>query len=130
MTVTEEQRATELLEAQAKAEALFHEVEARGLIRPGITENGLNSEIYGLAQEMYGISTYWHKRIVRAGKNTLSRRTWMVTNVCCSWKVRRLLGLTPHFHSCRTIRRCVRFSRRRMNMASWRLSKFCWRPTS
>lgn len=67
----EEQRALELLEAQTHAEALFHEVEARGLIRPGITESGLNAEIYALAQELYGIKTYWHKRIVRAGKNTL-----------------------------------------------------------
>ena len=71
MVATEEQRATELLEAQTKAEALFHAVEDRGLIRPGITENSLNAEIYALAQEMYGITTYWHKRIVRAGKNTL-----------------------------------------------------------
>ena len=71
MAATEEQRAAELLEVQARAEALFHEVEARGLIRPGITENNLNTEIYALAQEMYGITTYWHKRIVRAGKNTL-----------------------------------------------------------
>jgi Xaa-Pro dipeptidase len=71
MTAVEEQRATELLEAQTKAEALFHAVETRGLIRPGITENSLNTDIYALAKEMYGISTYWHKRIVRAGRNTL-----------------------------------------------------------
>ena len=71
MVATEEQRATELLEAQTKAEMLFCEVEARGLIRPGITESSLNADIYALAHEMYGISTYWHKRIVRAGKNTL-----------------------------------------------------------
>jgi Xaa-Pro dipeptidase len=71
MAETEEQRASALLEAQIKAEELFHEVEARGLIRPGITENSLNAEIYALAHELYGITTYWHKRIVRAGKNTL-----------------------------------------------------------
>ncbi len=71
MAETEEQRASELLEAQTRAEALFHQVEARGLIRPGVTEKGLNAEIYALAQELYGITTYWHKRIVRAGKNTL-----------------------------------------------------------
>jgi Xaa-Pro dipeptidase len=71
MTITEEQRATELREAQTKAEALFNEVETRGLIRPGLTETALNAEIYALAKEMYGITTYWHKRIVRAGKNTL-----------------------------------------------------------
>jgi len=71
MAAMEEQRASELLEAQTRAEALFQEVEACGLIRPGITENNLNTQIYALAQEMYGITTYWHKRIVRAGKNTL-----------------------------------------------------------
>jgi hypothetical protein len=71
MAATEEQRASELLEAQARAEALFRQVESRGLIRPGITEKGLNDDIYALAQELYGITTYWHKRIVRAGKNTL-----------------------------------------------------------
>jgi hypothetical protein len=67
----EETRANELMQAQIKAEALFREVEERGLIRPGITENVLNADIYALAKEMYGITTYWHKRIVRAGRNTL-----------------------------------------------------------
>src|SRR3984885_7998473 len=67
----EEARATELREAQTKAETLFHEIDARGLIRPGITESTLNDEIYALAKQMYGIDTYWHKRIVRAGRNTL-----------------------------------------------------------
>src|ERR1700723_1365284 len=67
----EETRATELLEAQAKAVRLFEEIDTRGLIRPGITEKTLNADIYALAKEMYGITTYWHKRIVRAGKNTL-----------------------------------------------------------
>jgi Xaa-Pro aminopeptidase len=67
----EERRAAELLAAQKKAEQLFEAVGARGLIRAGITEEQLNAEIYALAEEMFGIDTYWHKRIVRAGKNTL-----------------------------------------------------------
>ena len=71
MSEFEEARAIELLAAQSRAQALFHEVEDRRLIRPGITEGQLNAEIYALAQEMYGITTYWHKRIVRAGENTL-----------------------------------------------------------
>jgi Xaa-Pro dipeptidase len=70
-TALEEVRATELLEAQTKAAQLFRAIEARGLIRPGITESRLNEDIYALAKEMYGITTYWHKRIVRAGANTL-----------------------------------------------------------
>jgi Xaa-Pro dipeptidase len=67
----EEKKVTELRIAQGKAEQLFHEVETRGLIHAGITESCLNQEIYDLAKEMFGISTYWHKRIVRAGANTL-----------------------------------------------------------
>jgi Xaa-Pro dipeptidase len=67
----EETRAAELLEAQSKAVQLFNQIEARELIRPGITEKDLNADIYALAKEMYGINTYWHKRIVRAGSNTL-----------------------------------------------------------
>jgi Xaa-Pro dipeptidase len=69
--MSEESRATELREAQTKAENLFREIDARGLIRPGITEHNLNDDIYLLAKEMCGIDTYWHKRIVRAGRNTL-----------------------------------------------------------
>jgi Xaa-Pro dipeptidase len=67
----EQARADELRVAQTKAESLFHEIDARALIRPDITESSLNEDIYALAKQMYGIDTYWHKRIVRAGKNTL-----------------------------------------------------------
>jgi len=60
-----------LREAETKAEKLFSEVETRGLIRAGTSEKSLNKEVYELAFEMYGIKKYWHKRIVRAGPNTL-----------------------------------------------------------
>src|SRR5580658_6441737 len=66
-----EVRIAALCEAQGKAELLFRQVEERGLIRAGITEHELNEAIFALAEEIYGIRTYWHKRIVRAGKNTL-----------------------------------------------------------
>lgn len=71
LTKLEDTRVAELRAAQKKAEELFHEVEIRGLVRPGITESQLNEDIFALAEEMYGITTYWHKRIVRAGRNTL-----------------------------------------------------------
>jgi Xaa-Pro aminopeptidase len=61
----------ELLKAQAKAELLFSETEQRGLVRAGITEKQLSEDIYKLALELFGIRKYWHKRIVRAGANTL-----------------------------------------------------------
>src|SRR5208282_5468520 len=72
MEPLEEVRATALLDAQGKAGALFQEVEAQKLIRPGQKETEINESIYALATSMYGISKYWHKRIVRAGPNTLA----------------------------------------------------------
>lgn len=60
-----------LIEAEKKAASLFEEIENRGLIRAGISEKQLNNEVFDLAYELFGIKKYWHKRIVRAGKNTL-----------------------------------------------------------
>jgi Xaa-Pro dipeptidase len=71
MEQTANSRTEALLEAQRKAQTLFYEVESRGIIRPGATESTINEEIYALAHQMYGVSQYWHKRIVRAGSNTL-----------------------------------------------------------
>jgi len=61
----------ELREAETKATYLFKTVEDRGYITAGKTETDLNSQVYETAFELYGIKKYWHKRIVRAGKNTL-----------------------------------------------------------
>ncbi|MBN08932.1 MAG: aminopeptidase [Flavobacteriaceae bacterium] len=60
-----------LIEAEKKAANLFNEIEKRGLIIAGKSEKKLNGEIFDLALELYQIKKYWHKRIVRAGKNTL-----------------------------------------------------------
>lgn len=64
-------RKQNLIAAQEKADRLFREIETRGLIIPDKSEKVLNDEVYELAFEMYGIRKYWHKRIVRAGRNTL-----------------------------------------------------------
>lgn len=72
MNRTESDRTAALLQAQSKANELFHAVEARGLIRANVLESQVNQDIDDLAEEMFGISTYWHKRIVRAGPNTLA----------------------------------------------------------
>jgi Xaa-Pro aminopeptidase len=64
-------RAAELLAAQDKAAALFAAVEQRGLVRPGMLETQASDAIRDLAADMFGTSKYWHKRIVRAGPNTL-----------------------------------------------------------
>jgi Xaa-Pro dipeptidase len=61
----------ELLAAQTKAEALFAEVVDRGLVRAGKLESELTAEIHALAQSRFGVRRHWHKRIARAGPNTL-----------------------------------------------------------
>ncbi|WP_018759433.1 M24 family metallopeptidase [Paenibacillus terrigena] len=66
-----EKRQLSLREAERKAEELFKTIEEKGILRKGVTEKQINREIYDLAFQMYGIKKYWHKRIVRAGKNTL-----------------------------------------------------------
>ncbi len=60
-----------LIKAEEKALQLFNAIEEGGLICSGISENELNTRIFKLAKELLGIEKYWHKRIVRAGKNTL-----------------------------------------------------------
>lgn len=60
-----------LIQAQTYAETLFEAIEKRGLLQPGRYETEINQAIYDLAFEMFGIRKYWHKRIVRAGSNTL-----------------------------------------------------------
>jgi Xaa-Pro aminopeptidase len=60
-----------LLEAQIKAEALFAAVVADGLIQAGKLESELSADIYDLAAARFGVRRHWHKRIVRAGSNTL-----------------------------------------------------------
>jgi len=72
MEKNEATRAASLLEAQKKADELFTAVESRGVIRPHVLESRINQDIYDLAGSMFGVSTYWHKRIVRAGTNTLA----------------------------------------------------------
>lgn len=72
MDQSEEAVATALLDAQGNAVALFDETEAQKLIRSGVAASEISESFYGLAAQMYGISRYWHKRIVLAGRNTLA----------------------------------------------------------
>jgi Xaa-Pro aminopeptidase len=66
----DDERAVRLLDAQNKAAALFAEAE-RTLIRPGVAERALSREVHALAADMFGVKAHWHKRVVRAGTNTL-----------------------------------------------------------
>jgi len=60
-----------LIKAEAKALQLFNAIEDHNLIVAGKSEEQINTEIYNLAFELLGVEKYWHKRIVRAGTNTL-----------------------------------------------------------
>lgn len=71
MTEDESIRAGRLLDAQAKAALLFAEIEQRGLVAPGQGERAVSDRIRDLANELFGTTRHWHKRIVRSGPNTL-----------------------------------------------------------
>ena len=60
-----------LVQAQQKADSLFSEIVSAGLIRPGVLESELSREIHALAQRRFGVRRHWHKRVVRAGPNTM-----------------------------------------------------------
>ena len=68
---TEDERAARLLDAQASAIALFDEVAARGLVAPGQGEQAVSDQVRDLANEMFGKTRHWHKRIIRSGPHTL-----------------------------------------------------------
>jgi len=63
--------ASALLQAQHRAQALFSAVVDEGLIRAGRLESELNDDIHALAARRFGVRRHWHKRIARAGPNTV-----------------------------------------------------------
>ncbi|MEO7827571.1 MAG: M24 family metallopeptidase [Allosphingosinicella sp.] len=65
-------RHSRLLQAHEMAAQLLGAAEAAGLFRAGVTELELSRELQALGQSMFGTFKHWHKRIVRAGANTLS----------------------------------------------------------
>ncbi|MFI8357452.1 M24 family metallopeptidase [Streptomyces cyaneofuscatus] len=67
----EDARAAGLVAAQEKAVALFAEVETREVVTPGVGEREVSDRIRDLANEMFGTTKHWHKRIIRSGPNTL-----------------------------------------------------------
>lgn len=69
--MAEQERIAALLEAESKAVRLFEEVLARGLVVAGKGERELSDQIRALANEMFDVRRFWHKRIVRSGVNTL-----------------------------------------------------------
>ncbi|MAV15972.1 MAG: aminopeptidase [Candidatus Marinimicrobia bacterium] len=64
-------RKQNLINAENKAIALFQQTVDRGWIKANISEKELSGKIHELAFEMFQTKQHWHKRIVRAGENTL-----------------------------------------------------------
>jgi Xaa-Pro aminopeptidase len=73
ITASEElERHQRLIAAEASALALLDAIEEAGLIAPGRTEREVERDILRLAADRFGVEKHWHKRIVRAGPNTLA----------------------------------------------------------
>ena len=62
---------SKLIEAENIAQQLFNAIEERQLIKHGKSESELNEDVFKLAEELFRIHKFWHKRIVRSGVNTL-----------------------------------------------------------
>jgi Xaa-Pro dipeptidase len=60
-----------LMNAEEQAVILFNKMEDLNLVQAGKSEKELNTEIFQLASDLFRIKKFWHKRIVRSGKNTL-----------------------------------------------------------
>jgi Xaa-Pro aminopeptidase len=72
MSMNDTDRRAALVAAEQHGMKLFDRVEALGLIAPGRTERVVTEDIYALAEKEFGVKQHWHKRIVRAGPNTVT----------------------------------------------------------
>jgi Xaa-Pro dipeptidase len=68
----EGERHAALIAAEKRAEALLAEIEAAGIVAPGRSETEVEDDIGALAEARFGVERHWHRRIVRAGSNTLT----------------------------------------------------------
>ncbi|WP_299570000.1 M24 family metallopeptidase [uncultured Williamsia sp.] len=67
----EDVRIARLVDAEARALELFDAVVARDILVPGVGERAASDAVRDLAADRFGVDRFWHKRIVRAGPNTL-----------------------------------------------------------
>ena len=51
---------------------MFDAIERDGLVRAGVSERQVEDEIGELAEREFGVEKHWHRRLVRAGVNTLA----------------------------------------------------------
>jgi Xaa-Pro dipeptidase len=71
MTATSDSRRAALEAAEARGGAMFDAIEAAGIIRAGRSETEVDLDIFELARDRFGVEKHWHKRLIRAGPNTI-----------------------------------------------------------
>jgi len=71
MAKHEPSRRAALIAAEEKGSAMLDAIECAGLVAPGRSESEVDADIYALAERDFGVTVNWHKRIVRAGPNTV-----------------------------------------------------------
>lgn len=73
MAVIADLKRREALEgAQRRALKLFDAIEREGLIRASASEREIENAIGDLAANEFGVRKHWHRRIVRAGPNSVT----------------------------------------------------------
>ena len=70
--VPDRERRAALEAAETRALAMFAEIEAAGLVRAGVSERDVEDAIKELAFQKFGVTTHWHRRIVRSGPNSIT----------------------------------------------------------
>ena len=71
-TISDPGRRAQLEAAEAQALSLLGMIEAEGLVQSGLSETEVAEAIFALAKDRFGVEQHWHRRIVRAGLNTLT----------------------------------------------------------
>lgn len=64
-------RFAQLTAAEDRALTMLAAIEAAGIVAPGRREGEVDAAIAALAEREFGVARHWHKRLVRAGLNTL-----------------------------------------------------------
>ncbi len=69
--ISEILRKEKLLQAQEQARHLLSLIEENKYVHVGASEQEVNEQIFELAKKEFGVTKHWHKRIVRAGINSV-----------------------------------------------------------
>jgi Xaa-Pro dipeptidase len=64
-------RLHQLIAAEERALQMLGAIEAAGFVAAGRRESEVDADIAALAERAFGVARHWHKRLVRAGANTL-----------------------------------------------------------